>query len=74
MANGSNDTLTSKIGTAVIGAAGGVLVTYVTAVAGHSEDIARITERLNSIQKNIESNMDDRYRGSDAVRDLAFQF
>jgi hypothetical protein len=65
------ETMATRFLTAFAGLAGGVLVTYVTAVASHSEEIARITERMTALESAINSSMDDRYRGSDAARDIA---
>ena len=66
-----SESTTSRLLSAGAGAAGGILLTYVTAVSSHSEEIVRITERMIALEATISSSMDDRYRGSDARRDFA---
>lgn len=56
--------------TAVAGASVGILLTYISAVSGQSAELARLTERVESLSAKINQNMDDRYRGTDAERDF----
>ena len=53
-----------------LGTVVGVLITFVTAVSTHSEDIARLTERIDNLVDIVESGTSDRYRGVDAARDF----
>jgi 23S rRNA A2030 N6-methylase RlmJ len=69
MANGTTE-LISRAMTAVLGAAGGVLLTYITAVSGHDKAIARLETKLEAVSEQIKEGMNDRYYGSDAVQDF----
>ena len=54
--------LASALGTAV-----GLGISYFTLIA----DLATLTERMASLQTEVQRGIDDRYRGSDAIRDFA---
>jgi len=54
--------LASALGTAV-----GLSISYFTLIA----DVATLTERVASLQTEIQRGIDDRYRGADARRDFA---
>lgn len=70
MTESQQSDVVSKALYGIIGTVIGVLITYVTAISQHSEDIARLTERIENLTLEVRSGMDDRYRASDALRDL----
>ena len=65
-----NPQLGGKAASGVIGAALGMLITYTTAVSGQNEQLAILSEKVASLEKQITSSMGDRYRGADATRDF----
>jgi len=67
MANGETATKAIPLLASALGAAIGIGISYFTLIA----DVATLTERLASLQDQISTGTDDRYRGADARRDFA---
>jgi len=63
----------NEVLTALVGMAGGIILTYLTAIQGHDQAIIRIETQIEGLTTIINGSMDDRYRGSDAKRDLEFR-
>ena len=53
-----------------LGTAVGVLITYVTAVSTHGEEIKVLAERIDNLAEEVHERMGDRYTATDANRDL----
>jgi hypothetical protein len=56
---------------AVLGAALGISVTFMTGVSSNATEIVRLTTQVVSLTNEVRAGMVDRYKGSDAIRDFA---
>ena len=54
----------------LVGAALGMMITYTTAVATNGKEIVRLATKVERLSEDIKSNMDNRYRSIDALRDF----
>jgi hypothetical protein len=54
----------------LLGTALGITITYTTGVASNRTEIVRLATQVQNLTNIIQSQMDDRYRASDASRDL----
>jgi hypothetical protein len=55
----------------MLGAALGISVTFMTGVSSNATEIVRLATRIDSLTDTINHNMNDRYKGADAKRDMA---
>jgi hypothetical protein len=56
---------------AVLGAAMGISITFMTGVSTNRTEIVRLSVMVEALTHTINNNMNDRYTGADARRDFA---
>jgi hypothetical protein len=56
---------------ALLGAALGITITFMTGVSSNATEIVRLTTIVQSLTNEVRAGMVDRYRGADARRDFA---
>jgi len=58
------------VSSGIFGAALGILLTYITAVSAHGQDITRIEVQLENLTLEVRRGMKDRYHRNDAKADF----